>query len=299
MLTRPRFRQDIITEEDVIEEIGRIEGYEKIPARHPVGELVIPKRDNRHMLSEELRDTISHLGFSEVINYAFESSRDIKIFNARETDHAKLRNPANEEFAFLRASLFHGLLKNVRENFKHIDHLALFEVGDIFSNAQKKGIREEEHFSAVVGRKNPSDTKARELFFEAKGFVSALLEGMGVGDYWFSGIPVQYQESWPLAARFIMHPYRSSFIKSGKEVLGALFEIHPEICRAYDISGRVVAFDFLMPKSVVLREFFYIFLENFRIFQWPKDLEVLPQHTKAFYLAPHFDTARTDLPLSD
>ena len=156
----PDFRQDVSIKEDIAEEIARIYGYEKIEPVIPDGLLVPPKRNDARFFASMAKNILAGLGFSEVYNYSFAKSGDWE-----------LQNPPAKDKGFLRTNLISGLENNVKENSKHFKNIKIFELGKIFpKNGERLSL------SAI---NNKAD------FYEMKGIVDALLEGLGIADFYY------------------------------------------------------------------------------------------------------------------
>jgi phenylalanyl-tRNA synthetase beta chain len=242
VVTPPLWRLDIDCEADVIEEVGRLYGYDNIKAAPPHAALLHPEENDAHMLADKMRESFRAFGFFEVENYSFESQR-------RETSSTRLEllNPVSEEFMYLRTSLLAGLLENIRANSHNAKELRLYELGNVFRKG-RRGPEEQLHFCAALA----GSAKPDALYFEAKGIAESLFERFGIADVWFENIG-SHEVSWPCAEKVFLHPYRAAFIKSNSEILGMLYQIHPE----EGAKVPVVAIEILMPAFIkkVEREF--------------------------------------------
>ncbi|MEK7576961.1 MAG: phenylalanine--tRNA ligase subunit beta [Patescibacteria group bacterium] len=234
-VTPPPWRLDIENEADVIEEVGRISGYGNISATAPHVALVHPDEHDNHAISDKVRDTFRVFGFFEMQNYSFES----KAFTTA-MPRLELQNPISEEFMFLRTSLVPSLLENIKTNVHNARELRFFEIGNVFCKGRKDP-DERVHMSAVLA----SHAKADNLYFEAKGIVESFCERFGLTDVGFEDIAGKHT-AWPFSEKVLIHPYHAAFIKSGNEVLGILYQIHPEA----GVKVPVVAIEILMPEFV-------------------------------------------------
>lgn len=133
LLEIPTFRQDLIIPENIIEEIGRINGYEKIPSQLPCSFLSPAERNNELFLINKIRDIFKELNYSEVYNYSFVSEKQIKGLKAE-----PINNPVSSFFKYLRPSLIPQLVDNVNENLKFFDQVKIFEIGKVFISEDKK-----------------------------------------------------------------------------------------------------------------------------------------------------------------
>ena len=177
IIISPLERLDINIKEDVIEEIARIYGYEKIPSRVPEGLLIPARRNNDYFYENAIRDILVGAGFSEVYNYSFSSSGEIEI-----------ENPIAIDKKYLRANLLDGLKDNAGRNLKYFDEIRIFEMGKIFRKLSGAEISEKNALAGIVAYKNPKKEGGQE-FSEVKGILEMLFSRLGMSDFWFDDSP--------------------------------------------------------------------------------------------------------------
>jgi phenylalanyl-tRNA synthetase beta chain len=232
----PTFRLDINLPEDLIEEIGRIYGFEKIPAHFPLVSLIPPERNLDIFWEDFVKNILKEAGFSEVYNYSFISEKMAKIFGYGTKDSIEIENPVSLEQKFLRPSLILNLLKNVKDNNKNFFEIKIFELGKIFKKEGEK-VSEKKSLTGLVFKKE-------ETFFELKGVCDLLLNKMGISNIWYD----EYQPTPEESKISIWHLRKSAEIKIDNEEIGFLGEISPRILEALKIEGKVVVFDFDFEK---------------------------------------------------
>lgn len=164
VLTVPDERLDIRIKEDLIEEVARIYGYEKIPSKLPEEILIPPKRNDNWFFAEAIRNILTGTGFSEVYNYSFADKGDIEI-----------ANPIARDKKYLRTNLLDGLNANIRENSRYFKDIKIFEIGKIFPECGEA--------ISFAGAGLKTD------FYEIKGVVEMALEKLGLNDYYFQDHP--------------------------------------------------------------------------------------------------------------
>jgi phenylalanyl-tRNA synthetase beta chain len=249
-VTVPTWRMDISIPEDLIEEIGRFYGYEKIPAQLPTATLIPPVRNESLIYENKVRDILTGVGFNEVYNYSFISEKDVSCFGFQIPDLMELENPVSREQKYLRPSLIPNLLKNVRDNLRYFDEIRLFEIGKVFqrtANSQQLTVNEEKKLGAVMVLKGQPQ-KAQE-FYRLKGVADSLLNKLRISDIWYDDIP----ETCSLkTVTQVFHSARKAEIKVGNELIGWLGEINPEILEKLDIKSRMAAFELDFEKLVQL-----------------------------------------------
>lgn len=233
----PTFRLDISLVEDLIEEIGRIYGYQEIPAAFPVASLIPPKRNFEVFWENRTKDILKEAGFSEIYNYSFVGEEETKLFGFKKM--IELENPVSIEQKYLRPSLIPNLLRNVSSNFRYLDEVKIFELGKIFGNGQS----EEKMLAGVIAQKQKGSS-----FYQLKGVIDSLLNKLGISNIWYDDYRATPEESC-LAVWDIK---RSAEIKVDNEEIGFLGEISPKILKALKIKGGVVLFDIDFEKLIKL-----------------------------------------------
>lgn len=133
LLEIPTFRQDLLIPENIIEEIGRINGYEKVPSQLPYSFLSPAQRNNELFLINKIKDVFKELNYSEVYNYSFVSEKQVKGLKAE-----PINNPVSSFFKYLRPSLIPQIIDNINENLKFFDQVKIFEVGKVFIPEDKR-----------------------------------------------------------------------------------------------------------------------------------------------------------------
>jgi len=157
----PTARLDLSIPEDLIEEIGRMTGLEKIPAVFPVAALVPAKRNEEVFWENLVKDILKEAGFTELYNYSFVS----------EKDGVEVKNPISREYKYLRGGLLPNLFKNAQKNLKNFPEVKIFELGKVFSARSEK--------RQLAGVVSPPD------FYYLKGIVDLLLHKLGISHIWY------------------------------------------------------------------------------------------------------------------
>ncbi len=167
----PAIRTDIERFEDLAEEILRLYGYENLPAKPPSVFLHPPVHDQQVIFKDIIKKNLVSLGLDEVYNYSL---------TAEEIGAFELENPVSKQFSFLRPSLLLGLAKNIDDNLRFFDSVAIFEIGKVFlgSLAKKNNIDEKLMLGVAVAG-------GSESFFELKGYLDELFRKIGLVSYEF------------------------------------------------------------------------------------------------------------------
>ena len=234
----PTRRIDLTIEEDLVEEVGRMHGYERIPSAFPVASLIPPPRNNELLWQERIRDAFKGLGFKEAYNYSFIGENDLPQFAYAKEDQAKLielENPISSDFSYLRDSLIEGLLKNARDNQKSEKVIRIFEIGKVF----RKPKVETNMLGALIHDGS---------FYEMKGICDFLLNSIGIGEVWYD----EYQQTPEKGRPVLWNMGKSAELKVGSEEIGFLGEISSAVCANLKITKTVVALHLDIEKLIVL-----------------------------------------------
>ncbi len=249
IVTVPTFRLDLLTQEDLIEEIGRVYGYEKIVATPQMVSIKPPVASEKRTFVRSVKNVLVGLGFSEVYNYAFYGRKDAEAAKLQTFKHLELELPMNCEQSILRVSLIPNLLKNVRENLKHTKEMHIFEIGKVFLPNDAKALPAEKNMlcGIVVLEKKANKKGAQEdlqqtLFFSAKSLVNNLMIQFGITDQYYAAM----EDGFAQISKTFCHEGRASEIKidGSDQAIGCIAEINPLVLADFDVSGRVAFFEF-------------------------------------------------------
>lgn len=239
----PTRRSDVEGPEDLIEEVGRVYGYDAIPSEPPV----IRAYDNRRAIEEDVegiawdeygfvreRDTFTHLlagaGYSEVSNYVFLSDELADIFGGQEGLH-ELEKPQSSDYRWLRRSLIPRLLVNARDNLRFWERVQLFETGHIFDRVDQG--REATRLALVLAQR--STGKRAETFYELKGAVDLLLRQAGVTDWYYDDAdPVEFEVS---AAHSLTEGERATIRLDDGTSIGCIGVVNTSTTNALKLKG--------------------------------------------------------------
>jgi phenylalanyl-tRNA synthetase beta chain len=233
-VTPPTRRFDIAIEEDLIEEIARIHGYEAIPVQVPAGAFPLAAPSEGRVAESTLRRQLIANDFVEALNYAFVDAAWLAQWQLQDGAVA-LANPLSAELAVMRTSLLPGLAAAAQRNrARQHGRVRLFEIGRVF-HAASGAPRETQRVAAIaMGSAQPEQwsAKSREVdFADLKAVVEGLL-----------GLSAAQAEFRPAADAF-GHPGRSARIwRDGREI-GWIGHLHPRLARELDLEGEVLAFE--------------------------------------------------------
>jgi phenylalanyl-tRNA synthetase beta chain len=239
----PAFRPDLEREIDLIEEVARLNGYDRIPVTMPAGRIVCHRPANRQRHPRQMRDAMVAAGFSEVINYSFTtpSAWDRIALPAADPRRETVRilNPLTEEQSVMRTMLVPSVLETVSRNLAYRSRdLRLFELRPVFLPQVGEELPQERlRLAAVIcGRRVPEGwAQGNEAvdFFDLKGVLEGLFERFRV-----DRVDWDASRSEPY-----LHPGKSCTLSLGKATLGTLGEIHPRVLENFDIDCPVYLLD--------------------------------------------------------
>ena len=229
-VTTPYWRTDISIEDDLLEELARISGYDDIPTTPLSGRIPLNEPDEARALRDAVKDILAGCGMQEVVNYSLSDVRGLEnagLGHLAELNPLKVANPLRVEQEYLRLSLRPGLLANVEHNRKyHHGPLLMFEAGKVYM--PKNGeLPEEEEVLAGVVTGDPEDPM--DGFLRAKGVLETLCWGG-----WESRPGLSGGEGEGL------HPGRVVEVSARGDRLAVLGEVHPQVLEAFDIDGASV-----------------------------------------------------------
>jgi phenylalanyl-tRNA synthetase beta chain len=234
-VTPPACRFDLAIAEDLIEEIGRLHGYDRIPATPGRSELRPGSDSESAVAAERIGDLLAARGYTEVICYGFTSSASQQSVIAGDGG-VRLANPLSQDLDALRGSLWPGLLQAARFNFsRQVTRCRLFEQGTVFSAEGDRVAESTQVAGLVAGARLPLHWEgegAAADFFDLKGDVDALLA------LWRLGDDLRYTAS----AHVSLNPARSAAILLGDRAVGWLGELHPRLQAEYEFKEPVVLF---------------------------------------------------------
>ncbi|KFC75795.1 phenylalanine--tRNA ligase subunit beta [Massilia sp. LC238] len=240
-VTSPSYRFDIEIEEDLIEEVARVYGFENIPTRPPVAPtaMLIEPENTRSLFA--IRHQLADLGYQETVNMSFVEAQWEQDFAAN-ADPIRLQNPIASQMSVMRSNLVGSLLANVRYNVnRKAGRVRVFEVGAVFKrNAavadgplSVAGFEQPKHVAAMAyGPVNDEQwgEKTRQVdFFDVKADLEALFA--------------------PSVLRFVkgehpaLHPGRSAFVELDGKQIGFIGELHPRWLQKYDLPQAPVVFE--------------------------------------------------------
>lgn len=232
----PSFRFDITIEVDLIEELGRLYGYDKLPKTRPQGTVLSADISESILATHRLQSLLVDRGYQEAITYSFVDP-SIQQHLAIEGEAAiALANPISADLSVMRTSLWPGLVQAMVYNLnRQHERVRLFEVGRIFTGTTDN-VEQHRHIGGALCGSRYSEQwseKQRPVdFFDAKADVEALLDLGNEGNIHF------VVESHPA-----LHPGQSARIYKNEQAIGWIGALHPRLNKPLDINCRVYVFE--------------------------------------------------------
>ena len=236
-VTPTSFRFDIRLEADLAEEVGRVWGYDRIPARVQAAEVPMRRREESLRPAQDLRNRLCALGYQEVITYSFVPPRMQELLAPGLTPVA-VQNPISADLAVMRSTLWAGLLGTLQHNqHRQQRRVRIFETGLRFL-PEPEGLRQVMGIAGLIsGSRQPegwASDAALVDFFDIKGDVEALLD---TGDGRHSGWSFEPGEHPAL------HPGQTARLCRDGDSAGYVGAVHPRLLAALDITGPVYLFE--------------------------------------------------------
>ncbi|MDH5219585.1 MAG: phenylalanine--tRNA ligase subunit beta, partial [Gammaproteobacteria bacterium] len=237
-VTPPSYRYDIAIEADLIEEVGRVYGYNNIPTHMPVGGLQLTTVPEADAPMERIKDALIESGYNEVITYTFVDPETQQLLD-KDTATVELANPISAEMSTMRTTLWASLVKTLVHNqTRQQNRVRIFETGMRFSQTND-GIKQDLMVAGLAyGEANPvnwSEKGHKVDFFDVKGDLERLFDLAGGMD--------QYR--FESAKHQALHPGQSArILKNGIEI-GWLGCLHPIVQKKLDLPVPAFVFELL------------------------------------------------------
>lgn len=255
----PTWRHDINNSADLVEEILRIWGYNKIKGNLKTSNKKV-NTNKFYQLKNTLNQKISSLGSNEVLNYPFVSKSDLEITSKYENKSIKLFNPISENEPYLRTSLFPGLFKALERNVSRgQENVSIYEAGHIFlQNSHKRNIK-------TPNLLKKPDYKSIENLKQSLPIQPYLISGLFIGSSKsFGSLKYDLVIDWRYPISFVhevlkdvgieveirnsefdpFHPGRCAVFQVNNEILGYAGQMHPKVSERYGLKGKVFGFEF-------------------------------------------------------
>jgi len=241
-VTVPSFRVDVSIEEDLIEEIARIHGFDRIPSTLSAGLSSYGAKTREQAFRTTLANTLAGSGLNEAITYSFTHPRVFDQMKLPPDNSLRqtiaLLNPLSEDHSVMRTFMLPGILEALAKNYKRRNNnVALFEMGAVFiPDADGQTHQERQILVGAAMGATPGNwlEKPRTYdYYYLKGVLENLFRVIGAENVQY--VPEKENPSF--------HPGRTATIKIGAETVGIIGELHPDVLENFELPERIVAFE--------------------------------------------------------
>jgi len=220
----PSFRIDVNIKQDIAEEIARIYGYNNIPIT--ITKTVAEKetKNLKQRTDDLVISTMISSGLYQSISYSFVSPKTLDKINAPEDSYLrnniKIKNPLGEDFSIMRTTTIPSMMESLSRNYsRNIESTRLFEIGKIYLPKEREDVLPNEKNVLCVGLYGNVD------YYHLKGIIENLLDALGVNNFTFKR----------QSSNTAFHPGKTADLYCGKNLIGILGEVHPDVCDKYEI----------------------------------------------------------------
>ncbi len=241
----PAHRPDVSGEADLIEEVARIVGYDKIPARLPAITSRPALRNADDELAYRIRRILTGHGFLEACNYSFEAEDASRRAGLADVPQVRLSNPLSAEFAVMRTSMLPSILSTAAYNHNRGQlNLRIFEIGKIYSPAADNAVREEWAFAALMSGNIFADgwrnDERQADFYDARAIAESLLASLHINKITATAVQADPDASIGHGEAAALHPGKSAILEVEGKGLLLIGNLHPKVAAELDLKRDAV-----------------------------------------------------------
>ena len=241
LVTVPSCRFDISIEADLIEELVRIYGYDKVPSRKPVSEMAMIRQNENKLLKTQIARLLADRGYQEAITYSFVDKKHQKLIDPK-IEPLALLNPISSELEVMRTSILPGLLRAVEYNQKRQhDQVRLFETGLCFIPDDGKLTQTPMVAGVISGRRGDENWEGNNEkvdFYDLKGDLEAIFRLTSAED----------EFKFVQSQRDGLHPGQTAEILRNGKSCGYIGKIHPQTQKEFDLDEAVFVFEISLKR---------------------------------------------------
>jgi len=245
-VTSPSWRFDIAIEEDLVEEVARMHGFDRVPETHQMAAVVMPPIPETRIDEERAADLLVARGYHEAITYSFVDHAAQTLFSPAASG-LRLSNPISTDLAEMRLTLWPGLVHALRENQRRQQsRVRLFEIGRTFVTTSGSLNEIPAIAGLAAGPAIPEQWSARSRavdFFDVKGDLEALLDA--------TGEPAAFR--FTADAHPALHPGQTARVWRGEQPIGWLGRLHPELESRLELTYSAIVFELELEPLLAAR----------------------------------------------
>ena len=242
----PSWRTDVEEEHDLVEEVVRIYGYHNVPTRDPISVIAYTPDRESSLTTERLTDFLIDNDYQEIMTYSFGDPLIQKLVDP-DSRGITLENPIASNMSVMRTSLWPGLLQTLAANYRRQwRRIRLFEAGNVFHGSTNNRSEIKRIAGVVTGgaSRRSWDSPVREVdFYDVKGDVEGMLKLSA------KAVKTEFKPALHPA----LHPGQSARITHGKQVVGWLGRLHPDVTKRFDLDQTVFIFE-LDTQCIAVRD---------------------------------------------
>ena len=236
----PIQRRDLRIEQDIVEEIARLWGYQRLRAKAPETNLAPGAVNEELSWQRRIEDLLVGAGLTEVQAYRFIGKQALERFGSSAEELLELENPMSPETQYVGAHPAEQYLAIAAENLRHQDRVAVFGMAKGFRPARRPSANmpadERKYLVIVKASKAAGVAKGGETFYEVKGVLDRVFETLGIAEHWYDDALTKAERQRTKA----LHPYRTAKVMVGDDFLGMAAELHPAVQQRLKAKARLV-----------------------------------------------------------
>ncbi len=230
----PSWRFDLAIEADLIEELARIYGYNKLPVRVPKTEMKLKSSSESVVPLSDIRNSLCAKGYYEVVTYSFVNP-EVQNLLSNPAHAISLANPISSEMSQMRTSMWPGLIETLKYNQnRQQNRIRLFETGQIFLQGESE-LKQVQYIGLILyGDREPekwNNNQSTVDYYDLKGDLESIIELNGCSD--------QFKFKPCINRHKALHPGQNADIIRNDKVVGKIGALHPELEQSLGLKGPI------------------------------------------------------------
>lgn len=218
----PSFRKDIRTFQDIIEEVGRLYGYDHIQPQALITPLRASRENSSHKIVRLMGNALTGCGFDEIMTYSFYGDETVKLFGLEKESHFTLLNPLSPDQKYFRSKILPNMLKAVPANIKRFENINIFEIGKVYEREDDGSVKEYQRLGIISSQAKKE--KKGETLLRLKGTIESILFSL-FGQY-PDVSPIEFEKGLEY-----FHRSQSMDVSLDGVLIGFVGTLHPSITK--------------------------------------------------------------------